>query len=306
MFSWFLSWLCPKPGENVLIIGLPQSGETLSFSVVIDKLQRLFTGFLSWLWTKPEEDVLIIGLPQSGKTVFFSVVIDKLQRLFNALDDPEGKYRIEYEPPFETTEAPIQYVLDQLRQQKWPPKTLEPKEFHVTITCDKIRRRLICKDYGGEAFERTFSSLDVGAIDENVEGTLTSDVKNAERIALIIDSTMICEKADNKLSNVLSGLLALLQKSNRRKKLALIFAKGDRMPPTEDVKAVFMKQQPNAYARLKGMKEWDAFLVTAVRCDPMSDTEKPPRGFSSEKNSGDIFKPMEWLLDIHMPELKKR
>lgn len=246
--------------------------------------------------------VNIVGLPNSGKTVYFCVCMDLLQRIFNELGND---YSVIYETA--KTDQIVSNVIADLRDkggEGWPANTQNPIEHCVSILSNTRKCELCFKDYSGEEFTRIYGDPEyLGALNDDVDQTEGSD-----GVIIIIASTLLLDKSSQELSLCLFNLLKELEIKNFRGKLALVVTQGDRVKNIADleIEKLFMRQQPNSYARLKTLKcEYKFFLVTAVDCEIDDNGEYvPPKDYSPLHNSKNVCAPIEWLMDISLPDAK--
>ena len=244
---------------------------------------------------KGKKEIILIGLPNSGKTVFFCVGMELLQRRFNKLSD----YYITY--PDLATQKMVSDVIKELRAQKWPAKTMEVQEVCARISFAGHEREIICKDYGGGAFSKTFLSENIDEFIGNEKEYLKA-IKSASSIALLIDSAMLCEEVDDFFYDGLHKMMSAI-KDNKLKRFAIVFTKNDiaKLTPRK-AEEKFESQCPNAYAHLKKLrKEYRFFSISSVQCVAVGGNYVPPEGYSPLDHSEGLDDLLYWLLEIEKP-----
>ena len=244
----------------------------------------------------------IVGLPNSGKTVYFCVCMDLLQRIFNELGDD---YSVIYETA--KTDQIVSNVIADLKnkgKEGWPANTQNTVEHGVSILCKTRKCGLRFKDYSGEEFTRVYGNPEYLEA-PNDTNDQQKDKDGNDGVVIIIASTLLLDTSNHELSLCLFNLLKELEIKNFRGKLALVVTQGDRIKNIGDldIEKLFMRQQPNSYARLKTLKcQYKFFIVTAVDCEIDDNGEYvPPKDYSPLHNSKNVHEPIEWLMDIELP-----
>ena len=262
-----------------------------------------------------KQNVILIGLPGAGKTVYFCVSMDVLQRKCNDLDKSFGVIFEE-----QKTERMVRNTVDiLLRNQRWPENTSGSETHGVSISVKGKKLTLIYKDYSGEAFMHAFGEPSLLKIEQtetpedNNPDTifvkeLLEDVASSNGIILVLDASLILDVVNMELSACLFNLLTQIKKSNFSGKLALVFAKGDLLHELKgvSVEEAFKKQQPNSFARLREIGQYNLFLVSAVNCVVNDDgASVPPLDYSSMEDSENVLAPLCWLLGLEETIFKK-
>lgn len=263
------------------------------------------------------DNYLFLGLPKSGKTTYFSLMVRCLQDFANDTNYLKFKYlptitreedgNKQYE---DTTTKFIDDCIDKVRNQRWPVKTqdydagysFELDKFYTIcdspILQDYIYRKaeISYHDYPGEAFEVAFNAAKNPDFDKAAE-SIKERIINAKGIFFILDAEAMFNGSDRKVLNTTgTELFRFITESNSKVKLAIIFNKLESFPREAQYKpdfiAMLKKNCGNLYAHLPRNHKFFDDVYPLGSVDIKEDGMSYPPKVLSPKN---ILEPIKWM-----------
>lgn len=263
-------------------------------------------------------NVLLIGLPNSGKTVFFSVGMDMLQRIFNELPRGHAVIFEDAQTDQTVRETIAEVLRRQkwpaiTLGHKEHRVAIKCGDKSLNLTYTDYSGEAFLGAFNPEkapgAFGEEEENQFPGVIEaEDVKNQLREDIKKSGDILLVIDASMILDAVHRELSVCLFNLLRFIEEFSFSGRLAMVVTKGDLARGIENfsVEQAFKEQQPNSFAFLRERENFRIFLVSAVNCEIDSEgNHVPPKGYSSVRNSTDMLDPFSWLLGLSEEETAK-
>jgi len=250
---------------------------------------------------------IFIGPPESGKTVFFITMVDRLLRLQIEKDMPyEMTFRTKETEDF-ITQMINEMAKSKWPLKTAKGNIYEVDITTRNVLFMKSNGILSFHDYGGEVFLDAFSGPEIGSeskFKEEAEA-MKVEIKQAKGIFLVIDTVELYNNMqEEKLLNCLFYLSDFLKKErNKNMRLAVIFTKSDQFIEKDSLfnpESIFKEKYkyPNAYVNFKDQNT-RYFFVTAIKEPSIIDGKyMPPKNYKST-DSVNILEAAKWMLEIN-------
>jgi len=248
---------------------------------------------------------IFIGPPESGKTVFFITMVDRLLRLQIEKDMPyEMTFRTKETEDF-ITQMINEMAKSKWPLKTAKGNIYEVDITTRNVLFMKSNGILSFHDYGGEVFLDAFSGPEIGSeskFKEEAEA-MKVEIKQAKGIFLVIDTVKLYNNMkEEKLLNCLFYLSDFLKKErNKNMRLAVIFTKSDQFIEKDSLfnpESIFKEKYPNAYVNFKN-RNTRYFFVTAIKEPIIIDGKyMPPKNYKST-DSVNILEAAKWMLEIN-------
>lgn len=288
--------------------------------------------------SKECNQLLFLGLPKSGKTTYFTIMVDHLQRHVNSEKSKYKFHSEPSEGNKETTSEFVRRTMNDIKNQKWPIKTqkyieayrfalvkrnedvLETEKlglkhiFNPWKWSDKSRTKCVKKDvlsiihyhdYPGEAFEQV--KYDCQQPSENQSNgsnpyrksadELRDKIKSADGIFLILDAESLDASSDyDGHDNTILKLFRYIKDQNKDVKLAVIINKLEVFAKSKVVygEKSFKDDYSDVHAnRPKNSKFFGVYTLGSL--DQNDEGEWIPPKRLEPKG---ILEPLEWMLGM--------
>ncbi len=263
------------------------------------------------------DNYLFLGLPKSGKTTYFSLMVRHLQDAANRMSNLNFKFQPtvvvdeDGKPHFEEiTSEFVDDCCERMGKQRWPLKTVDfslSYSFKLEVKSWLIKRKAVIDyyDYAGEAFEIAFHGRDRKKASEekfkdfeNAAKDMLNRITDAKGIFLILDADAIFNERQaytSTMKKTITDLFRSITRLNPNVKLAVIFNKlelfGEDIP---DFPAFLRKKYGNLYAHLPDKsKFFDVYTVGEITTDENGNI-LPPKKIKPRN----ILDPVRWMIDF--------
>jgi len=247
------------------------------------------------------KQIVFVGPPQSGKTVFFAAMIDRLIRQSTEGRSPLLLHAANRESCNFVTDVMVGLAKQVWPREGGAKETHGTLEYHLQRKICGIRtsRILRCCDYAGEAFQGAFGDPKHRTVDVSADlvAKLREDINSASGVFYVMDAVQLHDGGCRVTQDCLFGLTDELLR--QRKKVGIIFTKrdvfdGTRFTPREKLR----EEYPDAWTKLTAMRARSIF-VSSVGATEVNDAGvQVPRKGCKSRDAKWLLQPINWMLGI--------
>ena len=269
--------------NNLLFLGLPKSGKTTYFAIMVDYLQHIVARSSNINFrTIPSND----GKEITSKFMREAMKDIKNQRWPEKTQDYNEPYRFMITRKGVSVRETEEFSFwDIFQPWRWS------EEGRTKTVSRDIPSYIHYHDYPGEAFEAAFGDNYDDSYKDAAEH-IKSSIKSAAGIFLILDAEALYSgDDDDSYFNTLLSLCRRIYRSNPNVKLAVIFSKLE-LCPGVNFTELLLENYKGVYTELPGNRKF--FHVKTVGSVEQNDEGEwiPPKRVQP---SG-ILEPLEWML----------
>lgn len=245
--------------------------------------------------------IVFVGPPQSGKTVYFAAVVDRLTRQSSEYGAKLSLHAANMESMQFVDDVVDNLSRQVWPPEGGAKEAHGTLEYHLKKKGWLWSRQstLRCCDFAGEAFQGAFGDQKVASVDVSSDliAKLKEDIEYASGVFYVVDAIKLHHGKCRVTRDCLFGLANELRK--QRKPVGIIFTKrdvfdGQAFEPQEKLR----REYPDAWAKLSEIRAQCFFVSSIGETVVNNDGERvPPKGYTSDR-AKHLLEPINWMLGI--------